>query len=120
MWRYRQSTGLLYRDYEYVATGYSGLGAGKNNPKMQDQKGVGPIPEGDWSIDGVYDSAKTGPFTIILVPLSGTDTFNRGGFRIHGDSKSNPGQASHGCIILPRIIRSAIWASNDHLLKVEE
>src|ERR1035438_5538324 len=40
-----------------------------------------------------------------LTPESGTNTFGREGFLIHGDSVQNPGTASHGCIILPQLGR---------------
>ncbi len=38
---------------------------------------------------------------------------------IHGDSTTEPGQASQGCIILPLQIRKKIWDSNDRDLRVE-
>ena len=101
-----------------VSHGYSGAGLGKNNPAMADAVGVGPIPCGEWSIDGVENGGPTGPFTIILSPEPGTDTMGRSQFRIHGDSIQNPGTASHGCIILPRPEREAIWGSGDRTLSV--
>ena len=39
-------------------------------------------------------------------------------FQIHGESRSNPGNASKGCIVLPRSIRERIWTSSDTLLNV--
>jgi hypothetical protein len=87
---------------------------------MQAAKGVGPIPRGKWRMAGVKDSPNTGPYTIVLEPLPGTDTCGRADFRIHGDSIANPGTASHGCIILARPQREAIWRSGDHMLEVVE
>jgi hypothetical protein len=52
------------------------------------------------------------------MPDPGTETFGRGEFRIHGDSIAHPGTASHGCIILPRAVRDAIWRSGDRALEV--
>jgi hypothetical protein len=120
-WRWDQSAGVLTApDGAVAAHGYSGAELGKNNPAMQDAVGVGPIPRGAWAIDGVIDSLRTGPFTIVLDAEPGTDTCGRSAFRIHGDSIANPGRASHGCIILPRAIREAIWASGDRHLSVVE
>lgn len=118
MWTWDQSAGELSRDGEVVSRGYSGSGRGKNNPSMQAAKGVGPIPRGDWRITGVKDSPNTGPFTIVLQPNADTDTCGRSDFRIHGDSIARPGEASHGCIILPRSVREAIWNSKDRMLRV--
>jgi hypothetical protein len=44
--------------------------------------------------------------------------FGRSGFLIHGDSFVKPGKASRGCIIMGRLIRNAIAASGDRLLRV--
>lgn len=120
MWKWDQSAGKLYRDGQLVSTGYSGLGRGKNNPVMQAAVGVGPIPRGLWTIGAPYDSPNTGPYTLGLAPKAGTDTRGRSAFRIHGDSIAHPGQASHGCIILPRPIRERIWRSGDRDLEVIE
>jgi hypothetical protein len=118
MWTWDQSAGELSRDGRAVSRGYAGSGRGRNNPAMQAAVGVGPIPRGDWRITEVKDSPNTGPFTLVLQPNADTDTCGRSAFRIHGDSVANPGTASHGCIILPRIAREAIWRSGDRMLKV--
>lgn len=113
-----QSSGTLTRDGVFVSRGYSGAGRGKNNPVMQAAQGVGPIPAGVWTIVRRYDSANVGPAALELAPLPGTETFGRSAFRIHGDSIKSPGTASRGCIILPRTVRDAIWASGDRKLVV--
>lgn len=118
MWKWDQSAGALSRDGAPVSNGYSGNGRGKNNPSMQAAQGVGPIPAGRWRIVSVGDSPNTGPFTIVLQPEAGTDTFGRSEFRIHGDSIKAPGSASHGCIILPRVVRNQVWQSGDRALEV--
>jgi len=117
MWTWDQSAGLLTRAGRSWR-GYSGVGRGKNNPAMQAAVGVGPIPQGRWRITGRHHSANTGPCTLVLTPEPETKTFGRSEFRIHGDSIAHPGSASHGCIILPRIVRDAIWASRDRTLEV--
>ena len=119
MWIWDQSAGELTRDGELVSTGYSGNGRGKNNPSMQDAKNVGPIPAGMWNIAALQEvSPNVGPYALVLEPQTGTNTFGRTDFRIHGDSIADPGSASHGCIILPRKVREQIWRSGDRDLQV--
>lgn len=117
MWIWDQSAGELRRAGK-VWRGYSGAARGLNNPALQAARGVGPIPQGRWTIAGRHDSPNTGPCTLTLCPDPGTATFGRSAFRIHGDSLAHPGTASHGCIILPRAVRDAIWASGDRILQV--
>jgi hypothetical protein len=117
MWIWDQSAGELRRG-DRIWRGYSGAGRGLNNPAMQAAAGIGPIPQGHWTIAGRRDSPNTGPCTLILVPDPGTMTFGRNAFRIHGDSLAHPGTASHGCIILPRAVRDAIWRSGDRAIHV--
>jgi hypothetical protein len=114
-----QSAGSLSRDGVVIGAGYAGAGRGKNNPSMQAAKAVGPIPRGRWRMVTVRDSPNTGPYTIVLEPCSGTDTCGRGDFRIHGDSIRNPGTASHGCIVIQRAIRQAIYAPGREIEVVE-
>jgi hypothetical protein len=118
-WTYAQKTGELQKDGKPLATGYSGTGTGKNNPEMQTVHNVGPIPEGDWKIVGPpVNTVEHGPFVLKLEPAAETQTFGRGGFLVHGDSKESPGCASHGCVILPRAVRELVWNSGDRDLEV--
>jgi hypothetical protein len=120
MWTYRQTTGRLLRDGVPVATGYSGCNEGKNNPACQDDKNLGPIPQGVWKLTEMFDSVQHGPLCIRLEPAEGTVTFGRFGFLIHGDSATHPGEASKGCIVLPRKFREQVWESWDTELEVTE
>ena len=118
MWRYVQRTGALYRDGEFVAHGYSGFGLGKNNPLLEASQGVGPIPCGIWRVEGPpMDTESHGPFVLRLVPVE-ADLHGRHSFLIHGDSRTNPGGASRGCIILGNGVRRKVWDSGDHDLEV--
>jgi hypothetical protein len=119
MWTYSQSTGEL-RGVEgaLIATGYSGRGEHKNDPDSQEIENEGPIPRGRWLIVAVFDSPTHGPFCLRLLPQIEMDTFGRSGFLIHGDSAAHPGEASQGCIILPRKIREYIWGSADRFIEV--
>ena len=118
-WTYAQKTGDLQQDGKHVSTGYSGASEGKNNPAMDNVPNVGPIPRGEWTIAGPpVDSKDHGPYVLKLNPESTTDTHGRSGFLMHGDSKEHPGSASHGCVILPRAVREAVWQSGDRDLQV--
>ncbi len=118
-WTYAQKTGELQQNGESVATGYSGTGAGKNNPDMENVPNAGPIPRGDWTIAGPpADSKDHGPYVLKLNPAQETDTHGRSGFLMHGDSREHPGSASHGCVILPRAVREEVWKSGDRDLQV--
>jgi len=113
-----QSPGTMSRDGGLLGRGYSGKGRGINNPAMQAAVGLGPIPCGVWNLVSVGDSPRTGPFTIVLEPASGTNTLGRSQFRIHGDNAQFNHTASHGCIVLSRAVREAIWRSGDRQLTV--
>src|ERR1700685_1463612 len=106
MWTYAQKSGDLLQDGQRVATGYSGIDNGKNNPAQQAVPNVGPIPQGEWEIVGPPISTLAhGPYVLSLQPSAQTNTFGRSGFLMHGDSIDAPGCASHGCIIMPRAVR---------------
>ena len=119
MWTYAQKSGDLLQNGQRVATGYSGIDDGKNNPAMQAVANVGPIPQGDWTIEGPPVNTTThGPFVLRLTPAAETNTFGRSGFLMHGDSIESPGSASHGCVIMPRVVREQVWNSGDTDLEV--
>jgi hypothetical protein len=116
---YEQKTGILMTDTnDVIGIGYAGNGEGKNNPEMESVHNVGPLPKGKYKIGGPYDSAHTGKFTLPLEPFPENYMFLRSDFKIHGDSISEPGTASNGCIILPRSVREKINNSVDKILKV--
>jgi hypothetical protein len=119
MWTYAQKSGDFLQDGQHVATGYSGIDDGKNNPLMQAVHNVGPIPQGDWTIVGPpVNTPDHGPFVLRLSPAADTNTFGRSGFLMHGDSIESPGSASHGCVIMPRAVREQVWNSGDAELEV--
>jgi len=127
-WQYSQSTGqLIYVNNQTgatttIGTGYSGNGAGLNNPNMQNAPNVGPIPQGDWTIgtqrNNTTNSGHNLPASMRLTPQTATNTFNRDGFLIHGDNDSGNQSASEGCVILNRTIRNRIGNSGDNTLRV--
>ncbi len=113
---YHQKDGALIHGPEFVGTGYSGHGEGRNNPALQKKQKVGPIPQGLYKIGPAYQHARLGPCVMNLDPMPGTDTFGRSLFCIHGDNANH--DASEGCIILGPTIRRQIAASSDRLLLV--
>jgi len=98
---------------DYVAYGYSGLEECKNRSAKCDVKGRGPIPPGTYKIGRPFTSKQSGPITMTLTPVEGTDTHGRSGFEMHGDSIEHPGSASHGCIIQDRKTRMKVAAGLD-------
>lgn len=124
MWTYKQSTGsLINASGEVVGTGYSGRGAGLNNPEAQAIVNVGPIPRGAWLMTSyTAEGDAHGLGVIRLEPKPGNDMAGReGGFLIHGDLIGKVGLflASEGCIIYGLAAdREALWNSGDHALEV--
>src|SRR5580700_5502232 len=119
MYTYRQSTGVLERDGIPLLNCYAGHGDGINEPSMQDEHDVGPLPQGRYTMTAVIDSPHTGLATIILDPDPANQMFGRSGFRIHGDNSALNHTASDGCIIAGHAAdRIGIWNSGDHDLEV--
>ena len=124
-WIYSQSDGRLYDPKGmHVSTGYAGGNCGKNpeginNHSMQDVKSIGPLPCGIYRMGEVLMQSHLGPFAIPLLPDEKNEMFGRAGFFCHGDT--NPGgNASEGCIIMPRLVRDALYASDDKTITVVE
>jgi hypothetical protein len=124
-WLWRQATGELLQQIDdnllsdVIATGYSGMGDGKNNPTMQNVGDVGPIPRGSYRIEDPVDEPSS--YTLPLVPGPSNNMYGRSGFLIHGDSLHLPGWASQGCIVLGLAARVKIAQSGvGDLLVVEE
>ena len=120
MWTYRQSTGRLTDPNGNVkATGYSGHGAGLNNPAMEADHAEGPIPCGTWEIGPPKTPIDhLGPIALPLTIKTG-DAYGRSAFFIHGDFAGDTKElASLGCIILPATVREAINISPDKTLQV--
>lgn len=118
-WTFEQATGeWLNPAGEHVATGYAGRDAGKNNPDMQNVKGIGPLPRGVYYAAVPANDPVVGQYAMRLTPSVNNEMFNRNSFFMHGDSSEHPGLASHGCIVLPRAVRQAFWSSGDHTIEV--
>lgn len=118
MWTFQQSTGNIWQDERIKWLGWAGQGKGLNNPAMQDQPGIGPLPEGLYTIGEPHDSPHTGPYTMDLTPDPSNTMFGRSDFRIHGAAKVNPELSSEGCVVMPRAVREKISTSGDKNLTV--
>lgn len=113
MWIYSQSTGKLWdKNGKFYHQGYAGKGEGKNNPDQEGVPFVGPIPRGKYVIGEAYNSPDKGPLVMTLRPID-HDALGRTDFLVHGDSIKNPGEASEGCVIMPRYVRAQINDSDD-------
>lgn len=108
MWTYQQRNGRLLHDAREVWTGYAGCGEGLNNPAMQDVKGIGPLPQGLYTIGHPYAHEHLGPVCMNLTPDQHNLMFGRGDFRIHADNVHNNQSASEGCIVMPLAVRIKI------------
>ena len=123
MWTYEISIGRMSNpDGSTAAVGYAGGNCGQNpeginNVSMVGIKDIGPLPPGRYTFGQPILVSHLGPFAIPLIPAPENDMLGRGDFFCHGDTTPS-GNASKGCIIMPRATRNACWASADHQLQV--
>ena len=126
MWTYHSDTGILESDGLFMGRGYSGHAPngrgvapdGINNPALESDHDVGPIPRGYYVIGNFFDDPEKGPVVAHLNPYLETNTFGRSGFMLHGDNPNGNETASLGCIIMGHSIRAAVAASGDDDLEV--
>ena len=117
-WTYCQTDGAFTDpDEARAGEGYSGHGPGLNNPAMEADAGVGPIPAGPWRMRLAVDHPRLGPCAIPLTP-DGFDPHGRSEFFIHGDNAQLNHGASHGCIVTGHAVRVALAGSLDRTLHV--
>jgi hypothetical protein len=127
-WEYAQSTGRLTYvnpttgQRTLIGTGYAGTNRnrlnGRNNPDAQHLRNNGPIPQGEWCIDGGLTNTATLRNALILTPRPGTNTFGRTNFRIHGEGTRRTGDSSNGCPIFNLNVRQRIANSGDNNFRV--
>ena len=117
------STGNFYNPTgAFVSKAYAGGNCGKNpegrnNAAMCSVKNIGPLPEGLYTMGAPVEHSHLGPFAIPLTPDPTNEMHGRGDFYVHGDTTPS-GNASEGCIILPRAVREALHASPDTRIRV--
>lgn len=129
-WLYCQNTGAIAYVNDQtlqvtpIGSGHSGSPLALNDGSWQAFKNFGPIPVGDWEIGPAYNGSinghHTGPETLPLTPMPGTNIYGRdpNSFRIHGDNDLHNHSASEGCIVTSRHNRDLMNQSHDKELKV--
>jgi hypothetical protein len=124
MWTWRASSGCMVDAAGVIqGVGYAGGACGKNpegknNPVLQRIYDVGPLPQGKYKIACPVNTVTHGPCVLWLTPDPANEMYGRADFGIHGDSVVSPGDASDGCIVLPRSVREMIASSGDDSLEV--
>jgi len=109
---------------DYAATGYAGIGAGLNNPAMQNVDSTGPLLQGGYTIQAQQDNVTAGgrghglPASMRLTPNPGNQMYGRAGFLIHGPHANDHHDSSNGCPILAKSVRDKIGDSDDNCLQV--
>ena len=102
-----------------IGTGYSGHGAGLNNPAMQADADVGPLPQGKYTFgELIPHHPELGEYVIPLIPDPANEMFGRSGFFWHGNNLEHNHSASKGCIVSAFTVRQEAWESADHSLEV--
>lgn len=81
----------------YTWPAYAGYGEGRNDPRYEHVRNVGPIPRGRYALKRHWRD-RAGPNTLACEPVPGTNLYGRSGFLIHGDNAT--GTASKGCIVV--------------------
>jgi len=120
MWTFSSTTGWLCdATGKQIARGYAGGNCGrnpegKNNPDMENIPQVGPLPRGIYTLCDPVEYSPLGPYAIPLTPDPANEMFGRSDFYVHGDTTPG-GNASEGCIILPRTAREALKNSGDQI-----
>jgi RHS repeat-associated protein len=123
-WIWSQSAGTMSNTNSpgiVVGNGYAGQGRGVNNPSMQSVPGIGPLPQGSYTI-GPQQTNTTGsgvvlPGSMRLTPDASNDMLGRAGFLIHGGNMTTQ-SSSAGCIVLQPNVRNLIGRSGDNRLIV--
>ncbi len=111
---YSQSRGVFtLPDGTELGGCYSGGGPDpqdsfRNNPLTQNVRGLGPLPQGQYTISPAHTVPHLGPIVMALTPAPANQMYNRSGFFIHGDNAAMNFTASDGCIVAPRDVRLRI------------
>jgi hypothetical protein len=112
---YYQSTGKFVGgsgQWKIDTKGYSGNGKGRNNPAMQCEKNVGPLPVNVYKLSHCQDymhGSTPRPCSFVLSPTEPSKMCGRSDFLVHGcqsctscDNMTPPcGTCSAGCVVIP-------------------
>jgi hypothetical protein len=114
---YNLRTGQLTLDNQLIGVGFSGTGAAKNNPALQNQATTGPIPAGEWRMLKPVKDFKTGEPIIAMHHLMNPPVRFGERFTLHPDTRINAGASG---IAMPRNVCDALKIGNNTRLKVVE
>jgi len=89
---------------------------------MQNVHDVGPLPQGEYTIEqqqlNVTQTGTQLPNSMRLTPDADNNMFGRDGFIIHGDNQAGNQTASAGCPVFPLAVRNQIAGSGDNVFRV--
>lgn len=109
---YNQRSGEIDDGNRVLGVGYAGHGPGVNDPALQAEQGVGPLPQGLYRIGrqqtNVTKSGTKLLSSMRLIPDPSNKMFGRGGFLIHGDNSRHDQSASEGCVVQSPVVRNEI------------
>jgi hypothetical protein len=112
-------SGNLYDGDTHLGCGYSGHGVALNDPMYASMIGVGPIPVGTYTMGPPHTPEDhLGPVALPLYADKANNMFGRCGFFCHGDNSKMNFTASNGCVIMALVIRTAMNARKDRMLRV--
>jgi hypothetical protein len=99
---------------------WSGHGSAHNDPAREQQKGIGPLPAGDYDLGPLQaHHGHLGPDVMALTARPGTQTYGRGDFFWHGDHPNDTDwSASDGCMISDHAVRIAANQETDRVVRV--
>ena len=80
---------------------------GRNNPAMQAEHNIGPLPRWTYTIGTPITHPHLGPLAFPLTPDPDPngEMCGRSAFFIHGANSTDPLNSSEGCIIMPHDVR---------------
>jgi hypothetical protein len=122
-WKFVIKTGEMFDPSgKKVWTGYAGGNCGhnpegRNNPLMVSVHNIGPLPPGLYTLGEVVLQSHLGPYAIPLIPDPQNVMFGRKDFYCHGDTTPS-GNASEGCIIMPRFVREVMYEGHVRTIQV--
>lgn len=131
MFTYQVETGILRFNGAVIGKGYSGHGAGLNNPAMEMVHDIGPIPRGWYVAELIADGDgnpvnykhKAAP-VFRLIPQPETNMYGRAGLLMHGHEsgevigKPETENSSLGCVVQEHATRIQVMIATDKRVQV--
>lgn len=119
VWTFDRAAGELTSPAGDVHPAYAGRPPYVGSVADDWRVGLGPLPAGRYTFGEVQaDGGHMGPFVLPLLPDPANDMKGRSAFFLHGDSITQPGYASEGCIVTARQVREDVANGSDKELEV--